>query len=326
MQEESRRSQGASGLLIALVGPTASGKSALGVDLARRVGGEIVNCDSMQTIRGMDVGTAKPTAEERAAVAHHLFDIVEPDERYSAGRYMIDARRVCREIAQRRHVPIVVGGTGLYLRALLEGVFEGPAGDTEIRSRLHKIAESRGDAALHRLLSKRDPASAKRIHPSDRVRLIRALEVYFATGNPISRLQRGCRPLEGFSVLKAGLRVPREILYDRIRRRVEGMFRSGFVEETRDLLDRGFSADSKGFEALGYGWAIALIEGRITLSEAIERTCGDTRRYAKRQMTWFRKEKDLHWIEGPGERSGALEDLMSLLSRQAGSGRIGPSA
>ena len=297
--------------LLVIAGPTASGKSALAVSAARRLGGEIVNCDSMQLIRGMDVGTAKPTPAERAAAPHHLYDLIDPDQRYSAGRYMHEARAVCREIASRGKVPIVVGGTGLYLRALLEGLFEGPGRDPELRRRLRRIAQRRGDPALHRMLARHDPKAASRIAAGDRIRVIRALEVHFASGTTITSLQPRRVALEGFRVFKAALELPRPLLYERINRRVRAMFAHGLPEEVLSLLERGFAPDCKGFEALGYRHALALVQGLIGLEEAIELTARDTRRYAKRQMTWFRKERDVHWIAGPGERPEALDELLS---------------
>ncbi len=301
-------------LLLAIVGPTATGKSALAVQAALALGGEVVNCDSMQMIRGMDIGTAKPTPEERAAVPHHLYDVIAPDEAYSAGRYMEEARPVCSEIAGRGGTPVVTGGTGLYLRALLEGVFDGPGSAPAIRKRLQRIRERRGGEFLHHLLERRDPVSASRIHPADRVRVIRALEVYFATGTPISALQPRREPLRGFRVLKIGIGLPRALLYERIHRRVERMFHEGLVEETERLLEAGYPADCKGFEALGYRRVVSHLRGDISLHEAIDLTARDTRRYAKRQMTWFRRERRIHWLAVPGQDPGALSVLLGLVS------------
>jgi tRNA dimethylallyltransferase len=298
--------------MIALVGPTGSGKSALAVEAALRIRGEIINCDSMQLYRRLHIGTAKPTDEQRRLVPHHLYDRIEPDQVYSAGQYMAEARHLCRDVAARGRIPLVVGGTGLYLNALLEGVFEGPGRSEELRSRLHSISERRGSAYLHRLLVRRDPVAAARIPPGDRIRLVRALEVFFATGEPISRLQSARVPLSGFSVVKVGLDVPREELYARINRRVEQMFRSGLLDEVEGLLLSGYSPDLKAFEALGYRAAVAVLRGGLTLEEAIEQTKRDTRHYAKRQMTWFRREPDLRWIPLAGEDPRALTFLLKL--------------
>lgn len=299
--------------LIALVGPTGSGKSALAIEVALVLEGEVVNCDSMQLYRKLNIGTAKPTDRQRSLVPHHLFDVIEPDEVYSAGRYMQEAREICRQIAGRVHTPIIVGGTGLYLRALLEGVFEGPGRTEELRQRLREIADRRGSEYLHRLLARRDPEAAGRIQPADRIRLIRALEVFFATGTPISRLQPGRQPFEEFQIVKIGLNLPRSELYARINRRVEEMFQSGLVEEVASLLRQGYSPDLKAFEALGYRAAVRFLKGKTTLEEAVESTQRETRRYAKRQMTWFRKEPDMQWIEYAGEDPRALAEVLRIV-------------
>lgn len=300
-------------LLLAIVGPTASGKSTLAVRLALRLKGEIVNCDSMQMVRGMNIGTAKPSPSERQSVPHHLFDRVNPDEYFSAGQYMDEAREVCLEIAGRGRIPIVVGGTGLYLKAFLEGVFTGPGRSEELRSRLGRIAERRGNACLFRILQKHDPRAAERIPVADLVRLVRALEVFFLTGQSITSWQPDREPLIGFQVLKLGIRIARENLYDRINRRVTAMFKEGLVEEVEGLLATGYSIDSKGFEAIGYRHVAAFLQGELTEQEAVEKTCQETRRYAKRQMTWFRKDPGIKWLEFPGESSecfaAALEHL-----------------
>ena len=300
-------------LLIALAGPTASGKTALALGAARVLQGEIVNCDSMQLYKHLDIGTAKPSPEERALVSHHLYDMLEPDEVYSAGRYMVEARRVCSEIAARGRVPVVAGGTGLYLRALLEGVFEGPGRSEDLRARLHRIADRKGSAWLHGLLRRRDPIAAARIQPGDRVRIVRALEVYFATGQSITSLQPARAPLRGFRVIKLGLNLPRSELYARINRRVDRMFQTGLVEEVERLLHQGFQPDNKAFEALGYRHVVAFLAGTVSLEEARELTARDTRRYAKRQLTWFRRDQEMNWIEFPGEDPRALDALMRLL-------------
>jgi len=299
--------------LIALAGPTGSGKSALAVEAAVVLGGEIVNCDSMQLYRKLNIGTAKPTDRQRSVVPHHLYDLMEPDEVYSAGRYMQEARETCRQIAGRGNLPVVVGGTGLYLRALLEGVFEGPGRTEELRRRLHRIADRRGSAYLHKLLLKRDPEAAARIQPADRIRLVRALEVFFSTGAPISRLQPARQPLEEFRIVKIGLNLPRSDLYARINRRVEEMFQSGLIDEVESLLRQGYSPDLKAFEALGYRAVVRFLKGEITLEEAVESTKRDTRRYAKRQMTWFRREEDMHWIPFAGEDPAALAEVLGIL-------------
>lgn len=273
--------------------------------------GEIINADSMQTIRKMDIGTAKPSKEEKAAVPHHLFDLIEPDEYFSAGSYMEAARKVCRDVARRGRLPIVVGGTGLYIKSFLEGMFEGPGRSEELRIRLRRVAERKGALYLHRWLEKKDPHAASRIQPLDLVRVIRGLEVVLLTGEPISALQREREPLRGFQICRVGLNIPREILYDRINQRVLRMFEQGLTEEVEQLLQLGYSADAKGFEALGYRYAVDVVKGELGLDEAIELTQRDTRRYAKRQLTWFRKEEGIHWITSPGEEPAALDELLA---------------
>ena len=300
-------------LLVAIVGPTSSGKSELAFRSAQVLNGEIVNCDSVQMYRSIEIGSAKPAPEQREQVPHHLYDLLDPDQYFSAGRYMVEARRVCREIAGRAGIPLVVGGTGLYLRALLEGMFKGPGRSQDIRERLHKIGRRKGLDFLYRFLLKKDPQAAGRIQPADRVRIIRSLEVYLLTGSPISQLQQQREPLENFSILKIGLDLPRPDLYDRIDRRVSEMFGRGLVQEVQELLDRDYSPDCQGFKALGYRHAVAALRGELSQEEAITRTQVDTRRYAKRQLTWFRREEEVHWIPGPGEDPSTLQQLLKLV-------------
>lgn len=300
-------------LLIVILGPTASGKSTLALRVAPEIGGEIVNCDSMQMVRHLEIGTAKPSMEDRRRVPHHLFDLIEPDEFYSAGAYMREARKVCREIASRGRAPLVVGGTGLYLRVLLEGIFSGPGRSEDIRRRLHRIVRRRGSAVLHRILSRRDREAAAAIQPGDRIRVVRALEVALLTGREISRLQKATAPLQGFRILKVGLNVPRSELYGRIDSRVSRMFAEGLVEEVEHLLQMGYPPSAKAFEALGYRHALGVLRGEMSLPTAIELTQRDTRRYAKRQLTWFRREKDVKWLEVAGENPSARDQLMALL-------------
>lgn len=300
-------------LLIAIAGPTASGKSALAVQAALRVDGEIINCDSLQLYRELQIGTGKPSARETGSVPHHLYDFLNPDEIYSAGRYMVDARRTCRQVRGRGKVPIVVGGTGLYLRALLAGVFEGPSRCEAVRDRLEKIVQRRGQERMHRLLARKDPATARKIGVGDRRRLIRALEVYFLTGTPISRLQEQRKPLAGYRILKIGLNLPRSLLYQRIDSRARKMFRCGLLDEVDRLLRTGYDESCKAFEALGYRYAVQTLRGELKLEDAIELTIRDTRRYAKRQMTWFRREDGMRWIQSPGESETALTQLLELI-------------
>ena len=300
-------------LLIAIVGPTASGKSALAVQAALRLNGEIINCDSLQLYRELRIGTGKPSDRETGSVPHHLYDFLNPDEIYSAGRYMADARNVCRSVRDRGRIPFVVGGTGLYLRALLEGVFEGPSRCDALRDRLEKMVQRHGRERLHRLLARVDPPTSRKIGAGDRRRLVRALEVYFLTGTPISSLQKRRKPLSGYRVLKIGLNLCRDLLYQRIESRARDMFRGGLLDEVDRLLRKGYDERCKAFEALGYRYALQTLRGELELEEAVELTSRDTRRYAKRQMTWFRREDQMEWIRWPGESESALKQLLELV-------------
>ncbi len=317
-QPEKSPSKPGTRLLVAVVGPTASGKSSLALRAAEILGGEIVNCDAVQVYRGLDAGTAKPSLAERKRVPHHLYDLIGPADFYSAGRYMLDARCVCSTIADRGAIPFVVGGTGLYLRVLLEGIFHGPGRSQAMRERLDRIAEQKGVLYLHRLLYRKDPAAGQRIQARDQRRIVRALEIYFSTGSRISQLQDRREPLKGLAVLKLGLNLPREVLYGRINRRVARMFDEGLTEEVRRLLDQGYRDDCKAFEALGYRHVLSVLRGELSQPEAIELTCRDTRRYAKRQMTWFRKEPQINWIDSPGESQRALDQLLALVESKCG--------
>ncbi len=285
-------------LAILILGPTGSGKTALSVTLAERSGGEIVSCDSMAVYRGMDVGTAKPTAEQRARAPHHLIDIAEPDEPFTAGDYSRRARLALDEIAARCRLPIVTGGTGLYLRALTEGLFAAPGRREDLRERLRRRARKRGGAWLHRLLARLDAASAARIHANDTPKLIRAIEVCLAQRRPMSELLAR-DPLTGFGLLRIGLNPPRAVLYERLNRRCAEMFGAGLVEETRGLLAR--YGPVKALDSLGYRQARAVLYGEMNEAAAIAAAQQGHRNYAKRQMTWFRREPDVHWIEGFGD-------------------------
>jgi tRNA dimethylallyltransferase len=289
--------------LVALVGPTASGKSELGLDLAQRFSGEIVNYDSVQIFRHMNIGTAKPSAEERGRVPHHMIDIRDPTEVFTAGDYQRDARSVLEQIRQRRKLPILVGGTGLYLRAVTEGLFNGPARSLYWRNRLEMIAERKGLAHLHRLLARMDPPAAARIAERDRPKIIRALEVRLETGRALTEhLSREPRqPLTGFDTIYIGLTPPRSELYRRIDERVRHMFEAGLVEEVRQLLANGIPRSAKAFEAIGYRHVLADLDSCIDREETIRIIQRDTRRYAKRQMTWFRNQPNVTWFNGPGD-------------------------
>jgi tRNA dimethylallyltransferase len=282
--------------LIAVVGPTASGKSALALRLAEALGGEIVSCDSLQVYRGLDVGSAKASPAERARVPHHLLDVVEPDQHFSAADYARLGRAALAGIAARRAVPIVAGGTGLYLRALLEGLFEGPARDTALRARFERAAARFGDARLHRLLRRVDPAAAARTAPRDRVRVVRALEVYWTSGRSLTEHQQApAEPLAGYRVLTVGLAPPRDALRRAVEERTEAMFARGLLEEVRALVAR-HGPDLRPLRAIGYRQALAHLQGTLDEARARHDMVADTMRYAKRQMTWFRHQAQARWF------------------------------
>ena len=293
--------------IVAVVGPTASGKTSLGLALADRLGGEIVSADSVQVYRLLDVGSAKPTPEELAAAPHHLIDVLDPDEPYTAADFARDAAAAVRDIASRGGVPLVVGGTTLYVKALLRGLCPAPPGDEAIRRQLAERAQTEGWPALHAELQRLDPDAATRIHPNDRIRIERALEVVLSTGGPITRLQEDHAFVGGeFDSLQIGLQLPREMLYERIDRRVLEMFESGWIEEVESLLERGYDADLKPLQAIGYRDVVRLVRGELDREEAVQRIQRDTRRFAKRQLTWLRKEPSLVWHD---PRRGLDEDM-----------------
>lgn len=293
--------------LITIVGPTASGKSALALRLAREHEGEIVSCDSQQVYRGLDIGTAKATAVERAEVPHHLIDVVNPDEPFSAAEYARLGRAALADVAARGRLPIVAGGTGLYLRALLEGLFDGPSRDEETRRRLEALAGRFGDARLHRLLSHLDPAAAARIQPRDRVRIVRALEVVKVTGTPLSEHHRETpAPLEGYRTLVLGLAPDRARLRRVVESRTRRMLQGGLLGEVRALIDRGYATDLRPLQSIGYREAVAVIEGRMTVEDAERAIVTATMRLAKRQMTWFRHQADVTWFGDPDEARAAV--------------------
>jgi tRNA dimethylallyltransferase len=303
--------QSADSLAVLILGPTGSGKTALSLALAERFYGEIVSCDSVAVYRGMDFGTAKPSPEERARIPHHLVDVTNPDEPFTAGAYSRAARSLLKEISTRGHLPIVTGGTGLYLRALTEGLFSGPERHESLRERLRQRAQERGSAWLHRLLARLDPPSATRIHANDTAKLIRAIEVCLAARQPMSQvLSRD--PLTGFRLLRIGLNPPRRALYERLNLRCAQMFAAGLIEETRGLLAR--YGPVKALDSLGYRQAVSVIAGAMTDQEAIAAAQQGHRNYAKRQLTWFRREPDVHWIEAFGEETGTVDLVADLVT------------
>jgi tRNA dimethylallyltransferase len=287
-------------LLVVVLGPTASGKTALALALARRFGGEIVNCDSVAMYRDFEIGTAKPTRYERAEVPHHLLDYVDPLCDVSAGEYARQARQVVREIAERKHLPIVSGGTGLYLRALLEGLFPGPKRSEELRDRLRQRVEKRGTDYLHRILRRLDSSAAERIHANDVPKVIRAIEVCLASRQPMTELwQQGREPLAGFRILRLGLNPERESLYARINERAAKMFKEGLIAETETLIAK-YGAQARPLAALGYKQAVQFLRGELDRESALRAAQQAHRNYAKRQITWFRREPNMHWLTGFG--------------------------
>jgi tRNA dimethylallyltransferase len=300
-------------LAVLLLGPTGSGKTALSLHLAEFFNGEIISCDSVAVYRGMDLGSAKPTPEERARIPHHLIDVANPDEPYTAGAYSREARSALREIATRSRLPIVTGGTGLYLRALTEGLFAGPARHEDLRDRLRASAEKRGPTWLHRILTKLDVPTAARIHANDTPKLIRAIEVSLAGRKPMSE-QLSRDPLTGFRLLRIGLNPPRAGLYDRLNRRCAEMFTEGLVEETRTLLTR--YGRVKALDSLGYRQALAVLDGVLTEPEALAQAQQGHRNYAKRQLTWFRREPDVHWLPSFGDEPSTAAEAIALVRNQ----------
>ena len=302
-------------LLVALLGPTGSGKTALSLALARRFHGEIVSCDSVAVYRDMEIGTAKPSAEERRQVPHHLVDILAPDHFCTAGDYSRLARQSIAAIAARGHLPIVTGGTGLYLRALLEGLFPGPQRSEELRDRLRQSARRHGSLWLHRLLRRFDSAAAERIHANDEPKLIRAIEVCLAARQPLTDAwQAGRDRLTGFRILRIGLDPPRSGLYERLNARARAMWAQGLLDETRGLLAR-YGDTPRAFDSLGYRQARAVLRGELPEADAIAATAQGHRNYAKRQMTWFRREPDVRWIDGFGDDLEVEAEAAAILCR-----------
>jgi tRNA dimethylallyltransferase len=311
------------GKLIAIAGPTGSGKSEMALAAARRFNGEIVNCDSVQLYRYFDIGTAKVPETGREGVPHHLIDVLDPDQVFTAGDFARAAREVLHEITQRGKLPIVTGGTGFYLRALIDGLAPGPRRDEALRARLGE-RERKRPGSVHRLLRRFDPETAARIHPNDLPKTIRAVEICMAARRPATKIfAEGRDRLEGYEVLKIGLFPNREALYGRLEARLERMFESGILAETQGILDRGFSVDAKPFESIGYRQALQVIRGELSVSQAIFHARMETRRYAKRQMTWFRREPGLEIFTGFGDEPGIQEAVLERVAEFCGEPEAG---
>ena len=298
-----------------MLGPTASGKSALSLALAERCRGEIINCDSTAVYRGFDIGTDKLGAEQRRGIPHHLIDIADPIEVYTAAQFAHDAERVIRDIHRRGRLPILVGGTGFYYRALTRGLFPGPGADEALRARLDKVAERKGPERLHRMLQRVDSQSAARIMPRDRKRLIRALEVYYATGRALTSHFGETRSLiADCEVISIGLKLPAVLTAERVARRVEQQFARGIVDEVSGLLERGVPPDARPFGGLVYRQVMDMLRGVRGEAETRSLIVQENRRYARRQLIWFRKEPTLIWFDGPGELPATFERVVEALA------------
>jgi tRNA dimethylallyltransferase len=300
--------------LIVVLGPTASGKSALGIQLAKRLGGEILVCDSTQVYRRFDIGTAKVSATEQHGIPHHMVDLVDPGEVFTAGEYRRRALEVLEDMRRRESVPILTAGTGLYLRALLEGLAEAPLRSEKLRERLRGKAAVHGPEHLHRLLARLDPESAAGIGSRDTQKVIRAIEMRSVTGKPVGEIYRsGREPLAGYEIIKIGLLPPRGELYQRIHERVESMIRLGWIEEVRQLVEDGVPPDVKPFKFIGYREWREYSSGQLTKEEAVQRIRQATRNFAKRQITWFRKETAVHWLEGFGDSAEITSAALAII-------------
>jgi tRNA dimethylallyltransferase len=287
--------------LLVVLGPTGSGKSGLALAIAEQFDGEIVNCDSVQVYAGLEIGSAKTPIHERRGIAHHLIDIAGPGVDYTAGDFSRDARSAIAGITARRKLPIICGGTGLYLRALLCGLSPAPSRNENLRNRLNTVAERR-PSALHRLLKARDTTAASRIHRNDLQKLIRAIEITYMAAEAATDVQNRPRDsLTGYRVLKIGLDPDRALLYQRLNERTDRMFRDGLIQETNQLLSAGYDPNSKALQSLGYKQALQAIDGQLSYSDAVRECQTKTRQYAKRQMTWFRAETEVEWLKGFGE-------------------------
>ncbi|MGE5244567.1 MAG: tRNA (adenosine(37)-N6)-dimethylallyltransferase MiaA [Betaproteobacteria bacterium] len=304
-------------LVLAVLGPTATGKSALALALAGRYGGEIINCDSTAVYRGFDIGTDKLAPAARCGIPHHLIDVVDPADEYTAARYARDAAAVIRDIHARGRLPILAGGTGFYYRALTRGLFPGPSADPALRARLEAIAARRGVPFLHRMLARVDPPSAARAQPRDLKRIVRALEVFFLTGRPLTlHFADTVSPIPGMEVLPIGLRLPAALISERVTRRVDEQFARGLLDEIRALLARGVPERARPFGGLVYRQALEHLRGLRDEASTRALIAQENRRYARRQLIWFRKEPNLVWFDGPGESLTTIEAVNRFVDQR----------
>jgi tRNA dimethylallyltransferase len=302
-------------LLVAILGPTATGKSTLGITLARQFDGEVVSCDSTAVYRGFDIGTDKVPMDERAGIPHHLVDVADPTEEYSAARYAREASAAIREITRRGRVPILVGGTGLYYRALTRGLFDGPGRHSALRARFERVGDRKGSERLHAMLRRIDAASASRIQPGDRRRLIRALEVFYVTGRPLTDHFAETRSaIPEYDVLSFGLRIPSEMTAERVARRVDTQFERGLLAEIRNLLASGVPDYAHPFTGLVYRQALEHLRGVRNELATRELIMRENRRFARRQLIWFRKEPNLHWIYAAGESETTRDEVVRAVA------------
>ncbi|CUU03615.1 tRNA dimethylallyltransferase [Candidatus Thermokryptus mobilis] len=283
--------------VLAIVGPTASGKTKLSIIVAEKIGGEIISADSRQVYRYMDIGTAKPSKEERERVKHYFIDELNPDEEFNAGVFGERGREIIEDIFSRGKVPIIVGGSGLYVKSLIDGFFEGPAGDWELRETLYRKAKQLGKEAVYEELKRVDPASAEKIHPNNLKRVIRALEVYYLTGKPISQLQVEMKPEINFETVQVGLNWDRKKLYRRIEKRVDEMIERGLIDEVRKLRELGYDKNLNSLQTVGYKEVFDYLDGLISYDEMVYLIKRNSRRYAKRQLTWFRQDRRIIWVD-----------------------------
>jgi len=300
--------------VVAILGPTATGKSALALAVAGRYDGEIINCDSTAVYRGFDIGTDKIAPADRRGIPHHLIDIVDPTDEYTAAQYARDAAAIIRDVHARGRLPVLAGGTGFYFRALTRGLFPGPGRNAALRQRLESIAERRGVAFLHRLLRKVDPESARRIQPRDLKRLVRALEVFYLTGRPLTaHFADTASPIADLDVLAVGLRLPAALIAERVTRRVDDQFARGLLDEIRTMLARGIPETARPFGGLVYRQALEHLHGVRDEDSTRALIVQENRRYARRQLIWFRKEPNISWFDGPGESSAIASAVMHLI-------------